>query len=270
MLLVMLFVPFASVNVDNIDSVSSSEKLVDTSVEPNPTKVYFVEVTKSQVYHANGRIYIATKYSFNPDALYEYEVNGEFKTIDFNMIIAYLRSYFTANKTKQFIYNESTPNNIIIIDKMYNNRTEFNHEQGITGDEKYEPLDVYEQDFWYTTYVTKNKSYLADGGKQTIENNYRLIGQAMFGIDTVDLSRVRFNYCYGTDYKSISTNGRMIKIDNMYYHIFENINEDSEIILYQRVQNSPNWYGVIIGTSVAVILLGFLIYLVVRKRRKNG
>lgn len=259
-LLVMFLLPFGTVCY---------------AVEPVPTEPttsvddYFVEVTKAQVFHESGRIYIATQYYFNPEAVYNYTVEGEEQTIDFNRIILVLKQIYEKQKI-EYIYNDNTPNNIIKIDKVYSSRTELNHEQGITGDEIYEPLEKLSEDFWFTTYINKSPSYLANGGKETLQKNYHDLGLILFGIDTVDMNLFKFNYCYGTDYKSITTNGRMIKMDNMYYHIFENINEKSEIILYQKVQNSANWYGVIIGSSLGVILLGLLGYVVFRKRRKNG
>ena len=234
-----------------------------------PQNDYFVEVTKAQVYHESGRIYIATQYYFNPNAVYKYTVDGEEFTLDFNKIILVLKQIYESQKI-EYIFNDNTPNNLIKIDKVYSSRTELNHEQGITGDEIYEPLDKASEDFWFTTYINKSNSYLANGGKQSIEKGFKELGLILFSIDNVDLTRVKFNYVYGTDYKSITTNGRMVKMNNMYYHIFENINEESEIILYQKVQNSANWYGVIIGTSVGVLLLGFLGYVIFSKRRKNG
>lgn len=254
--LVALFVPINTARADSPkDSLEGKGK--------------YLEYTHCIVYHNTGAIYYATQYKFSTTLIPTVEIkNGEdiiAVKLDYNKIINRIKVIAEASE-KSVIFDDSQPNVVQVIDKRYNNKTELYHALGITGDEIDEPLDRHEE-FGFVTYITNSKSYLAGGGMDIIKSNIDIV----IGAIDFDMSLVELNYCYGTEYSNItSTADKVITKDEMYYHIFTDLNEDSEITLYQRVPNTKNWYGLLIGVSVGVVaisIIGSMIYKKVKRKK---
>lgn len=261
LMLIVLILPIA---VLPSTLVFAKEPIKPQNQEP------FVTITNSRVYKDDGSIYFATQFRFNEDKSYPYlNSEGEEFKLEYTEIIYTLKNLYKNNNI-QYVYNESEPTKLIRIDKHFRNRTEMNNELGITGDEVYPPMEQ-EGDFFYTDYISRLDSYLKDGGREILELKYLTYASELFQIanPTIDRSEIRYRYCYGTDLKSITSNATtVLQIDKMYYHLFDNIKEDSEIILTQRVPNSTNWQVIALVGSVLIVLIGVVI--VALKRRKNG
>jgi len=225
----------------------------------------FMEYTRAMVYHSSGGIYLASQYKFsNEKKTFETE-NGPI-TVCYQEIIP--KMIALANSANiAFVYDESTPNVVIIIEKYYPSRTDMNHDLGITGDEIEEPMPK-EEGFWFTTYLTDSTSYLAYGGKDALKSNWSIYAKLMFGIDSLTFDDVGFNYVYGTEYENIKTNGNVYydKLNGMYYHSFYDIDENTVISMRQTVPNTKNWYSVLIGASVGVLGIGLIVAIIVKKK----
>lgn len=225
----------------------------------------FMEYTRAMVYHSSGGIYLASQYKFS-DETKSFETEKGVISIGYRDIIP--KMIAIANSANiACIYDESTPNVVVVIEKRYANRTEMNHDLGITGDEIDEPTPK-EEGFWFTTYLTESTTYLADGGKDTLKSNWSIYAKLIFGIDNLTFDDVSFNYVYGTEYENIKTNGNVYhdKTYDMYYHSFYDINENTVISMRQTVPNTKNWYSVLIGASVGVLGVGLIVAMIVKKK----
>ncbi len=222
-----------------------------------------LDYTRAMVYHSNGGIYVASRYKF-PTEKVEFVTSEGVKEFGYDDIIPKIIALLKVNNV-EYLYDEKTPNVLTVIEKHYKNRTEMNHDLGITGNEIDGPTPK-DEGFWFTTYKSDNETYLKNGGKNTLEtkwNNYA----TYFGITNFDVNKVSYNYVYGTEFKNVKTNGYVFydSNDGMYYHSFYNIGEDTVISLRQKVPNTKNWYSVLIAASFGVLLCGVFVAKIVKK-----
>lgn len=260
----LVFVMLSAILSANIAFARSIDEIDDGKL---------MEYTRGMVYYADGSILLISRYNFSKTYSHTFEtvVNGETKQISlsYKELIPLILTLAKLAKL-QTAYNEDIPNAVTVIEKKYNSLTEMYHDLGITGNEI--SASPKKETFWETTYISNVESYLADGGRQILENNWLTYAKSAFGIQELDMDIVTFSYCYGTKYSNITSNADVIKTDDkdgMYYHVFKNIDENSSMTLYQTVANSKNWQLVLLLSSVGIAVIGVIILLIIKNKQKN-
>lgn len=129
----------------------------------------------------------------------------------------------------------------------------------------------YKINAWYngsTTEITVSPSAIFSAVQEVIPQESLLI-------DGVEYNRLKVEIRYDTIYKSIKSDGRVMRSGKKYIHSFELDGQSESRTLTLTLQNpdTANWYTMLIACAIAAIIICVLIYLAVKgglwQKKKN-